>query len=210
MANKGKKVVSITAPNFATSVFVIRGTAPYVQNKFSAKAALQMREAQEAGSTGKKGKKKEGKNFDEAYLAAIHKSEDGWYGIPAPAIRNALIAACKLVGFKMTTAKLAIFADAEGVDHDDGTPLIKITKGDPTYSEYHVRLATGVADLRVRPMWMPGWEAAISLTYDADLFTLQDIANLLLRAGMQVGIGEGRPDSKKSDGMGWGTFELIE
>jgi hypothetical protein len=46
--------------------------------------------------------------------------------------------------------------------------------------------------------------------FDADQFTLRDIANLLLRAGMQVGVGEGRPDSKKSCGMGWGTFEIKE
>jgi hypothetical protein len=30
------------------------------------------------------------------------------------------------------------------------------------------------------------------------------------RVGAQVGIGEGRPDSKNSTGMGWGTFEIKE
>jgi len=34
------------------------------------------------------------------------------------------------------------------------------------------------------------------------------VTNLLSRVGMQVGIGEGRPFSKNSAGMGWGTFEL--
>jgi hypothetical protein len=29
-----------------------------------------------------------------------------------------------------------------------------------------------------------------------------------LAFGMQVGIGEGQPDSKNSAGMGWGLFEL--
>jgi len=32
---------------------------------------------------------------------------------------------------------------------------------------------------------------------------------LLARVGMQVGIGEGRPDSKNSAGMGWGLFEVV-
>jgi len=39
-------------------------------------------------------------------------------------------------------------------------------------------------------------------------FSGADIANLVLRAGIQVGIGEGRPFSKNSCGMGWGTFEI--
>jgi hypothetical protein len=46
------------------------------------------------------------------------------------------------------------------------------------------------------------------VVYDADQFTLEDVSNLLARAGMQVGIGEGRPDSKMSAGMGWGTFRI--
>jgi hypothetical protein len=40
------------------------------------------------------------------------------------------------------------------------------------------------------------------------MFSLDDISNLLMRVGLQVGLGEGRPDSKKSAGMGWGTFEI--
>jgi hypothetical protein len=27
--------------------------------------------------------------------------------------------------------------------------------------------------------------------------------------GRQVGIGEGRPDSRNSCGMGWGLFEIV-
>jgi hypothetical protein len=30
-----------------------------------------------------------------------------------------------------------------------------------------------------------------------------------MRVGIQVGICEGRPDSKNSAGMGWGTFKLV-
>ena len=47
--------VTISAPNFQTAVFTIRGTAPYVQNKFSAKAKQMMMDKQSAGSTAKKG-----------------------------------------------------------------------------------------------------------------------------------------------------------
>ena len=46
------------------------------------------------------------------------------------------------------------------------------------------------------------------IRWDADQFTLDDVTNLLSRVGLQVGIGEGRPDSKNSAGMGWGLFEI--
>lgn len=202
------KIVNIKAPNFKTATFLIKGNAPYVQNKFSAKAKEQMKATQEAGSSGKKGKKREGKDFQAAYEGAKHISAEGWIGIPAPSFRAALVSACKIVGFHMTKAKLAVFIEADGFDNEDGTPLVKISKGEPKYFESLVRLETGVADIRARPMWDPGWESNVRVRYDADMFTTEDVANLMTRAGMQVGVGEGRPDSKSSCGMGWGTFEV--
>jgi hypothetical protein len=53
------------------------------------------------------------------------------------------------------------------------------------------------------------WQAKVRVRFDADLFTPADVANLMLRAGLQVGIGEGRADSPNSCGMGWGHFECV-
>jgi hypothetical protein len=53
------------------------------------------------------------------------------------------------------------------------------------------------------------WSATLRVKFDADQFTVTDVVNLLSRAGGQVGIGEGRPDSKESAGMGWGTFRIL-
>jgi hypothetical protein len=50
--------------------------------------------------------------------------------------------------------------------------------------------------------------AVLNIRYDADQFSATDVMNLIARVGMQVGIGEGRPDSKQSAGMGFGTFEV--
>jgi hypothetical protein len=120
-----------------------------------------------------------------------------------------MISACRLVGFAMTLAKLSIFIEADGYDKDEGTPLVRITEGEPKRLEMAVRLATGVSDISVRPMWEE-WGALLRIRYDADQFSLQDVTNLLMRVGMQVGICEGRPDSKKSAGMGWGIFQIEE
>jgi hypothetical protein len=203
---KTQEAVSITAPRITTAEFRIVGTAPYVQLRFSEKAMNAMREKMEAGSQATKKKAREARNFDEDFRQALHVSDEGWNGIPASAFRNAMISACRLVGFKMTLAKLSVFILPDGFDKVDGVPLIKID-GTPEPHIMHARNATGVCDLRVRAKYWP-WSAVVKVQYDADQFSATDAANLMNRVGAQVGIGEGRPDSKASAGMGWGTFKL--
>lgn len=202
----GDTRVVIDSPKFATAVLHIKGVSPYVQNKFSAKAREKMVAKHRAGSQANKDRKKEPRDFEEDYRQATHTSREGWHGIPAPSFRNAAISACRIVGFKMTLAKLSIFIEADGFDADDGTPLVKII-GKPRVHEGFVRNETGVADIRHRPMWEQ-WEAKLRVRWDTSQFSAQDVVNLFARAGLQVGIGEGRPDSKSSNGLGWGLFEV--
>lgn len=205
--------VVITPPNLQTATFTVVGTSPYVQNKFSNKAKEQMKKKQEAGSQSRKGSKKEPKNFRECYEEAQYKPSGAEWpngAVPATAFRAAMVAACRLVDFKMTDAKQCVYVEADGYDADEAVPLIKITKGKPKYHEQPVRNETGVADIRARPMWEPGWQALVRITFDADRFSLEDVANLLQRAGTQVGIGEGRMASRKCVGLGWGAFRITE
>lgn len=201
--------IKISAPNIREAKFLIRGTAPLVVHKFSAKAKAMIRQKQEAGSLANKGKSKSAKDFEEVFQGARHISTEGWDGIPAAAFRAGIISACRLVGFKMTLAKLSIFVAADGFDETEGTPLVRIlSPAEPERNESMVRLATGVCDISVRPMWRY-WGAELRIQYDADQFTADDVRNLLARVGAQVGVCEGRPDSKSSAGCGWGTFELV-
>jgi len=187
--------------------FKLKGTAPLVQARFSAKAMQAMMSKMAAGSTANKSRAKPARDFDDDYRQAMHISTQGWCGVPAGAFRQAMISACRLVGFKMTLAKLSLFVIADGIDKVDGIPLVKF-EGTPERVDMAVRNATGVADIRVRPMWRE-WTMSLTIRYDGDQFTAQDVTNLLSRVGMQVGIGEGRPDSRESAGLGWGTFEIV-
>jgi hypothetical protein len=207
----GKKAGAPVIPQlkFEMVEILIKGDAPYVSNKFSTRVRDGIKKQQEAGSVAKKGKKREPKDFNLMYLESMHKSKDGDYGVAAGCFRNAMVSACRLVGFKMTLAKLSVFVDADGLDEDDATPLIKFSKGAPHYAEHTTRNATGVMDIRPRGMWDPGWEMKVRVKYDADVFSKEDITNLFVRVGKQVGIGAGRPDSKDSCGMGWGTFDVV-
>lgn len=205
-----KAKVVITAPNMQMVKIKIIGTTPYVQNKMSARVLKAMRDTQAAGSIGYKGKKREPKDFELLSKEATHVADAGWYGIPASAFRCGVISACRLVGFQMTLAKLTLTVVADGWESDwsGRQPLIKITKGKPEHTESVVRNDSGVADIRPRPMWREGWEAVVTMRFDADQFTVADVTNLVARMGEQVGIGAGRMDSKDSTGMGWGGFRV--
>ena len=168
----------------------------------------EMKATQEAGSTSRSKKIREAKDFDALYEGAKHTAEEGWEGIHAAAFRNAAISACRAVGFKMTHAKLAFMVLADGFDKVDGAPLVKLTEGKAEKWVAPTRNATGVIDLRSRPMYRK-WGTTLKIRYDAGMLTETDIVNLIARVGMQVGIGEGRPDSKQSAGLGFGLFEIV-
>lgn len=204
---KKEEVVVIQPPDFRVLEIGIRGTTPLVINRFSAKAMAMMREAQEAGSAAKSRKKREPKDFDSLYNDAKHISDEGWEGIHAAAFRNGAISACRACGYVMTKAKLALFVLQDGFDVVDGAPLVRITRGEAEPWVAPTRNATGVVDLRCRPMYRE-WEALLKIRYDAGMLTQSDVANLIARVGLQVGVGEGRPDSKQSPGLGFGLFEL--
>ena len=207
MAKQSLDVVTISPPKFERIGLRLVGTAPYMQARFSAKSMQAMKSKMEAGPTAKKGGRKDARDFDGDFRAAQHIAADGWNGVPAAALRNACIDVCRMVGFKMTHAKMSIFVEADGFDKVDGTPLVRLDAREPERVDMATRNATGVADIRVRPMWRE-WALNVIIRFDADQFTTSDVVNLISRAGEQVGIGEGRPFSKSSNGLGFGTFAV--
>jgi len=198
--------VTIAAPNLRIVKIPIRGTAPYVQHRFSEKSTIMTKRATGGNA---RGKSKTAIDYDAKWHAAMHISDDGWAGIPCSAFRNALIRACSLVGFKMTVGKSCVFVVGEGLDAEDSIPLTRLySDAEPIKYSSHVRINNGQStDVCVRPMWRT-WRANLVIRFDADQMSETDIANLVQRAGIQVGVGEGRPSSKSSCGCGWGTFEI--
>jgi len=206
----GNTTVTITPPNIRTAEFKIRGTAPLVVHRFDKKVMGDFADKIIQGSkpTGKK--KFEPKKLEDICEAAKYIGRTGketWEGFNASGIRLALISACRGANFKMTVIKQCVFVVAEG--YDIYTPLIPLVRihGESEMSQMIAKTETGVAMLCVRPMYQQ-WAATLRIRFDADMLSLQDLTNLLARAGQCVGICEGRPDSKNSGGMGWGTFEI--
>ena len=163
-----------------------------------------------AGSKPRGKNKFEPKNPEDICEAAKYIGETNgkrWDGFNASGVRLAMISACRGANFKMTIAKQSLFVEADG--WDIFTPLVPLVRiiGKAQISKMIAKTETGVAMLTIRPMYQP-WSAKLKIRFDADLFTFGDVTNLLARAGECVGICEGRPDSKNSGGMGWGTFKI--
>jgi hypothetical protein len=197
--------ISISAPDFGTVVMYIRGTAPLVVERFSKKIDLMMKMAE--GGAAKSKRERAARNYDRDAEESRYRSPEGWEGFNAAAIRAGMISACRLVGFKMTLAKLSVFVEADDFDIADGLPIIRIYGKSTTFAT-HTRNSTGVVDVRARPLYRD-WAARLRIKFDRGQFTEADMVNLISRVGGQVGIGAGRPDSKSSAGCGWGTFEIV-
>jgi ribosomal protein S17 len=202
-----KKTVTIKAPNFQVAEFEIRGIAPLVIHRFSKKTLTEMKQKMETGKAASSKRTRDPKSTDETYQESKYVSKQGWEGFHAGAIRGAMISACRLVGFKMTLAKLSVFVIQDGWDAlEPQVPLVRIY-GDSVKQEDMARVETGQPYVCVRAAYHD-WYSKVVIRWDADQFTIDDVYNLLSRVGNQVGICEGRPDSKKSAGMGWGLFEV--
>ena len=207
-AAKPKESVVVRPPKFKTVEWEIKGTAPLVVHRFLKKIKEQMKQKMETGKAASSKKNREAKLTDDSFQESRYISKDGWDGIHASAMRCAMISACRLVGYKMTLAKLSVFVIADGWDKEEPQiPLIRIY-GNPTKQEDVARVETGQPYVTVRAAYHD-WSAKVKIRWDEDQFTEDDITNLLMRVGMQVGLCEGRPDSKNSAGMGWGLFDVV-
>jgi hypothetical protein len=117
-----------------------------------------------------------------------------------------MIEACRFTEMDMVRAKGCIFIVAQGLDKETLEPLVRID-GKPQMHIERVTIGMGQTDLAARALFLK-WSATFQISWDDDVFKAQDIVNLLARAGLQVGIGAGRPLSKKSAGTGKGTFKV--
>lgn len=159
---------------------------------------------------------RETKNPIEAFLRSMYRTDDNNYGIPAVGVKNAMVTACTSVeGITKTAARQAFIivgergrtkaAFAELFSPQD---LVRIlSPNPPTLREDMVRLAGigNTADLRYRGEYWP-WGAKLVIRYNANVLSLDQLANLLNTAGFGVGLCEWRPER---DGQS-GTFHVAD
>ena len=204
---KRSATFDIKAPNFQTIEVAIRGTAPLMVHHFGEKAVNRIKSNQTSKDKVKGARPP--KDYAAEFNSARYISREGWDGFYAGAIRRSMIRACSYgTGLDMTKAKGLLFVEAEGFDIKDGTPLVRIRGDKAVHDSRPGRNDDGGVDIRNRPRY-DNWYAILRIRYDADhLPDPNSVLNLLARAGVSVGICEGRPGSPYSDGIGFGTFAV--
>lgn len=178
--------------NIKTLMVPIRGLSPLICHAWSEKAKKQMLD----NMMKTKAKKRDQKDPEAEYRASFYMTSDGGYGFPAVAFKSSMVRAAKLAGIPMVDARQMFHVEAEDGD------LVRIG-GEPTMREDTVTVGRGT-DLRYRPEFRD-WKAYLSIRYNADNISDQQLVDLLGLAGFSVGVGEWRPEKSGQFGM----FEVV-
>jgi len=173
----------------------IVGISPLIQHQWGEKALQMMRDKH----AGKKTRTRDVRDPEQEGRDAMYTCDDGTPGVPLTAIKSSLISAAhKDIGIEKTLVKKALF-----IRCDDSNKILKMDCDEPEIREDAVRVGQGSADLRYRPYFMR-WSVDIEWEIDGQLLQIEDLLNLIDRAGFGVGIGEWRPEK----GGEYGRFEV--
>jgi hypothetical protein len=173
----------------------ITGISPLIQHRWGNKAKEMMRQKH----AGKKTRTRDIRDPEAEGREAMYLTDDGKPGVPGMAIKRAIIAAAhKDIGIEKTLVKKSIFLVC-----NDSKKVIPMDCDDPVIVEDPVIVGVGSADLRYRP-YFHRWSVDLTFVTDSELLQLNDLLNLIDRAGFGVGIGEWRPET----GGEYGRFEV--
>jgi hypothetical protein len=163
------------------------GDSPLICHAWAEKAKSQMLDKQM-----KKAKQaKQAKSPEQDYEDCFYHYPGGGYGFPSVAFKSAAVDACSHVD---GITKV----EARGAFHIRGD-LVKIV-GEPNAREDMVRVGQGKADIRYRPEFQQ-WSVTLSVRYNANVLSLEQINHLFNVGGFAVGVGEWRPEKNGSCGM---------
>lgn len=178
----------------------ILGVTPLIVHKWSEKAKREMQEAQK-GTRVKK--QKEARDPEADFNGARYRLPDGRDGFPAMGLKSAIVEAARnFEGVTMKQLKQVIFISGEF--SAEGDELVPIISEAPVMRTDTVRIGTGTADLRYRPMYHP-WSMLLRVTYLPHVLSRESLFALIDAAG-DSGIGEWRPSAPKGNGGSMGRF----
>lgn len=186
MANQS---VSIELPklNLQTIEVTLIGDSPLICHAWSRKAKEQMLNKQMKKATAGKEAKDPQRDFEES----LYKLPDGGYGFPAVAFKAAAVTACTSVaGITKVAARQAFHVEGE---------FIRILGSEPRPREDMVRVGMGTADIRYRGEFFP-WYVVVTMKFNGNVLSAEQVTNLLNTAGFGVGVGEWRPERDGSYG----------
>lgn len=179
--------IKIPPMNLQRATITLVGDSPLICHAWSSKAKQEMLDKQM-----KKGKAaKEAKDPQKCFEESLYRMPNGKCGFPSVAFKSAAVDACSHVS-EITKVQ------ARGAFHIEGD-LIEI-HGTPTMREDMVKIAMGTADVRHRGEFKT-WKAVLTIRFNANVLSIEQIVNLFATAGFAIGVGEWRPERNGSFGM---------
>lgn len=197
---KKKTQLVIPPPNKARAIVNIGGEF-LVTHKFSQKSRDEILGRQQGTARNKRG----ARNPEAEYEAARYIDAKGRDCIPAAAFRRSMIDAAAFVdGLAKTQIRGLVFviSDIRGAD---GRWLVPLKFERRFMHEDVIRLPNGHADMRYRPAY-ENWSVELTIEYDPDILTAEQVHHLVQRAGCSIGVGEGRAQK----GGDWGSFDILD
>jgi len=191
MAATSTTTVTLPPLQIETVNVTLIGDTPLIVHRWSEKAKKQMLDKQmKKASAGK-----EAKDPERDFRESLYVLEDGTYGFPIIGFKAAAVTACTSIGSMTKVAARQAF-------HVDGE--FAVIEGDePQMREDMVRVGMGTADIRYRGEFK-NWWTTISVKFNANVMSAEQILNLMQTAGFAVGVGEWRPEK---DGQ-YGRFHV--
>ena len=174
----------------------ITGTSPFISHAWSEKGLRQLRMT----AAERKKQPKVARSPEDEALQAAYYTDDGEFGIPAMALKSAIItAAHKDFGVPRVTVQKALFIERVGSQN-----IIPLQiDGKPKIREDIVRVGINSTDMRYRCEFFP-WSCEVGFVIDESVLNEKDVLTLIERAGFAIGVGEWRPER----GGEFGRFEV--
>lgn len=200
-AVRGKEI-NLAPIRLATAFVHIEGETPLIVHRFSEKAKLAISGKQQhtAGTSNKKVRRNPEEEFNQARYLMVNGDGEEVDAFPSVGIKAAMIDA----GYRyMGLVKQDLKGDLR-IKPD----LVEIVGPPPEMVEDTVRLSgpASPADLRYRPYYNE-WEMIVPVTFKPDRVSEEQVVAMLAHAGFSIGLGEWRPQGKRSSGNN-GTFAI--
>ncbi len=181
----------INVPSIAIGVVpaTVLGNSDLIMHAWDVKSKRQIEDKQQKKAS--RGQR-EARDPEAEYLAARYVDSKGLECIPARHFKNAMVgAATFLPDVTQKLIKGAVYVQG------DLLPILSARTGKPLKSQRRddmVRIGgmSKTADVRYRPAYVD-WKVDLKIEFDSSVFSVEQVINLLNRAGFNVGVGEWRP-----------------
>lgn len=188
-----KKIVIPTLNiNLVTAKFKIVGTSPLLMDKFPEDVKKQIEEKQ----TGQGQTRKYLRDIDKEQKQAIHRLPNGNIGFPAGGFKAGMIEATSFVGSKSFSKKL--LRGMQIVNAVDGLVPIEYKKQD-------ICIHSIGSNTKHTPQFHD-WSCILTIQFDRNNISHEDIANLINYAGFYYGVGIWSP--RCQSGGNHGMYKL--